>query len=186
MQLVSAAAVPSSVLASRDGIPFSHLRCLNPLAPTAGVSTKPSIFTGLLVFISGNQPPEALIDCPRPTSHPLTVFRYPSRSLILPHQACYLFGNLAPRPGGELSISAPTASALLVISCHVFSPPLGPSKYSLFYSLTTIMEAPPPFFGYQIFAALDPLSSACNSKGAMTLPLHYRLVSSGDPSFHVL
>ncbi|KAH7917719.1 hypothetical protein BV22DRAFT_930964, partial [Leucogyrophana mollusca] len=45
------------------------------------------------------------------------------------------------------------------------------------------MEAPPPFFGYQIFAALDPLSSACNSEDAMTLPLHYRLVSSGDLFF---
>ncbi|KAH7929402.1 hypothetical protein BV22DRAFT_135418, partial [Leucogyrophana mollusca] len=45
------------------------------------------------------------------------------------------------------------------------------------------MKAPPSFFGYQIFAALDPLSSACNSEDMMTLPLHYRLVSSGDPFF---
>ncbi|KAH7927595.1 hypothetical protein BV22DRAFT_1060744 [Leucogyrophana mollusca] len=42
------------------------------------------------------------------------------------------------------------------------------------------MEAPPLFFGYKIFAALDLLSSACNSEGAMTLLLHYRLMSSGD------
>ncbi|KAH7926619.1 hypothetical protein BV22DRAFT_336612, partial [Leucogyrophana mollusca] len=73
--------------------------------------------------------------------------------LILPRWVYYLFGSLAPRPGAEL-----------VERC----------------CLTTIMEAPPPFFGYQIFAALDPLSSACNSEDAMTLPLHYRLVSSGD------
>ncbi|KAG2750032.1 hypothetical protein P692DRAFT_20730496 [Suillus brevipes Sb2] len=43
------------------------------------------------------------------------------------------------------------------------------------------MRAPPSFFGYQIFAALVLLSSACNSRGVMTLPLHYRLVSSGVP-----
>ncbi|KAG1733705.1 hypothetical protein EDB19DRAFT_1207816 [Suillus lakei] len=42
------------------------------------------------------------------------------------------------------------------------------------------MRAPPSFFGYQIFAALVPSSSACNSRGVMTLPLHYRPVSSGD------
>ncbi|KAG2363597.1 hypothetical protein BDR07DRAFT_1403669 [Suillus spraguei] len=42
------------------------------------------------------------------------------------------------------------------------------------------MRAPPSFFGYQIFAALVFSSSACNSRGVMTLPLHYRLVSSGD------
>ncbi|KAG2757688.1 hypothetical protein P692DRAFT_20203533 [Suillus brevipes Sb2] len=42
------------------------------------------------------------------------------------------------------------------------------------------MRAPPSFFGYQIFAALVPLSSACNLEDMMTLPLHYRLVSSGD------
>ncbi|KAG1728302.1 hypothetical protein EDD22DRAFT_415213 [Suillus occidentalis] len=43
------------------------------------------------------------------------------------------------------------------------------------------MRAPPSFFGYQIFAALVPPSSACNLEDMMTLPLHYRLVSSGDP-----
>ncbi|KAG1775670.1 hypothetical protein EV702DRAFT_1115947 [Suillus placidus] len=42
------------------------------------------------------------------------------------------------------------------------------------------MRAPPSFFGYQIFAALVLTSSACNSRDMMTLPLHYRLVSSGD------
>ncbi|KAG1882917.1 hypothetical protein F4604DRAFT_312769 [Suillus subluteus] len=42
------------------------------------------------------------------------------------------------------------------------------------------MRAPPSFFGYQIFAALVPLSSACNSEDMMTLLLHYWLVSSGD------
>ncbi|KAG1757592.1 hypothetical protein EDB19DRAFT_1658068 [Suillus lakei] len=42
------------------------------------------------------------------------------------------------------------------------------------------MRAPPSFFGYQIFAALVPLSSACNSKDMMTFPLHCRVVSSGD------
>ncbi|KIK38154.1 hypothetical protein CY34DRAFT_809638 [Suillus luteus UH-Slu-Lm8-n1] len=42
------------------------------------------------------------------------------------------------------------------------------------------MRAPPSFFGYQIFAALVPPSSACNLEDMMTLPLHYRLVSSGD------
>ncbi|KAG1853744.1 hypothetical protein DFJ58DRAFT_391873 [Suillus subalutaceus] len=43
------------------------------------------------------------------------------------------------------------------------------------------MRAPPSFFGYQIFAALVLSSSACNSRGVMTLLLHYRLVSSGVP-----
>ncbi|KAG1730118.1 uncharacterized protein EDB91DRAFT_1338900 [Suillus paluster] len=42
------------------------------------------------------------------------------------------------------------------------------------------MRAPPSFFGYQIFAALGSLSSACNSEDMMTLLLHYWLVSSGD------
>ena len=43
------------------------------------------------------------------------------------------------------------------------------------------MEALPPFFGYQIFAALVPMSSACNSGDVMTLLLQYWLVLSGDP-----
>ncbi|EGO24708.1 hypothetical protein SERLADRAFT_468383 [Serpula lacrymans var. lacrymans S7.9] len=34
------------------------------------------------------------------------------------------------------------------------------------------MEAPPPFFGYLIFAALVLLCSACNTRGVMTLLLH--------------
>ncbi|KAG2131646.1 hypothetical protein DEU56DRAFT_453326 [Suillus clintonianus] len=42
------------------------------------------------------------------------------------------------------------------------------------------MRAPPSFFGYQIFAALVSPSSACNLEDMMTLPLHYRLASSGD------
>ena len=42
------------------------------------------------------------------------------------------------------------------------------------------MEALPPLFGYQIFAALVPMSSACNSGGMMTLLLQYWLVLSGD------
>ncbi|KAG1833772.1 hypothetical protein EV424DRAFT_1364033 [Suillus variegatus] len=45
------------------------------------------------------------------------------------------------------------------------------------------MRAPPSFFGYQIFAALVPSSSACNSRDMMTLPLHYRPVSSGVSFF---
>ncbi|KAG2075921.1 hypothetical protein BDR04DRAFT_1004780 [Suillus decipiens] len=45
------------------------------------------------------------------------------------------------------------------------------------------MRAPPSFFGYQIFAALVPSSSACNSRDMMTLLLHYWLVSSGDSFF---
>ncbi|KAJ8585509.1 hypothetical protein M405DRAFT_407703 [Rhizopogon salebrosus TDB-379] len=45
------------------------------------------------------------------------------------------------------------------------------------------MRAPPSFFGYQIFAALDSLSSACNLVDMMTLLLHFWLVSSGDFSF---
>ncbi|KAG2344589.1 hypothetical protein BDR05DRAFT_168108 [Suillus weaverae] len=44
------------------------------------------------------------------------------------------------------------------------------------------MRAPPSFFGYQIFAALVLSSSACNSRGVMTLLLHYWLASSGDSS----
>ena len=52
---------------------------------------------------------------------------------------------------------------------------------SVLNSLTTIMEALPPFFGYQIFAALVPMSSACNSGDVMTLLLQYWLVLSGDP-----
>ena len=49
------------------------------------------------------------------------------------------------------------------------------------------MRAPPSFFGYQIFAALVPVSSACTSGDVMTLPLQYRLVSSGDlPRFCLL
>ncbi|KAG1864221.1 hypothetical protein DFJ58DRAFT_656110 [Suillus subalutaceus] len=47
------------------------------------------------------------------------------------------------------------------------------------------MRAPPSFFGYQIFAALVPLSSACNSEDMMTLLLHYWLVSSGDSFFRI-
>ena len=43
------------------------------------------------------------------------------------------------------------------------------------------MEALPPFFGYQIFAALVLMSSACNSGDVMTLLLQYWLVLSGDP-----
>ncbi|KIK40914.1 hypothetical protein CY34DRAFT_86451 [Suillus luteus UH-Slu-Lm8-n1] len=43
------------------------------------------------------------------------------------------------------------------------------------------MRAPPSFFGYQIFAALVLLSSACNSRDLMTLLLHYWLASSGVP-----
>jgi len=42
------------------------------------------------------------------------------------------------------------------------------------------MEALPPFFGYQIFAALVLASSACNSEDVMTLLLQYWLVLSGD------
>ena len=42
------------------------------------------------------------------------------------------------------------------------------------------MEALPPFFGYQIFAALILVSSACNSGDVMTLLLQYWLVLSGD------
>ena len=42
------------------------------------------------------------------------------------------------------------------------------------------MEALPPFFGYQIFAALVLMSSACNSGDMMTLLLQYWLVLSGD------
>ncbi|KAG2061824.1 hypothetical protein BDR06DRAFT_6969 [Suillus hirtellus] len=45
------------------------------------------------------------------------------------------------------------------------------------------MRAPPSFFGYQIFAALVPSSSACNSRDMMTLLLHYWLVSSGVSFF---
>ncbi|KZP20602.1 hypothetical protein FIBSPDRAFT_742134, partial [Athelia psychrophila] len=37
--------------------------------------------------------------------------------------------------------------------------------------------------GYLIFAALVLLCSACNTEDVMTLVLHYRLVSSGDPLF---
>ncbi|KAH7931255.1 hypothetical protein BV22DRAFT_7425 [Leucogyrophana mollusca] len=86
----------------------------------AGVSTKkPSVFAGLLV--SGDQPPEGSVTCPRrvpPLSHPqnASLQRCTFRSPILPPQACYLFGNLAPRPGGELSILVPTSTALLVKS----------------------------------------------------------------------
>ncbi|KAG2032727.1 hypothetical protein BDR03DRAFT_741181 [Suillus americanus] len=47
------------------------------------------------------------------------------------------------------------------------------------------MRAPPSFFGYQIFAALVPLSSACNSEDMMTLLLHYWLASSGDFLFWI-
>ncbi|KAH7923710.1 hypothetical protein BV22DRAFT_568018, partial [Leucogyrophana mollusca] len=47
------------------------------------------------------------------------------------------------------------------------------------------MEASPPVFGYHIFATLDLSSSACNSGGAITLPLHDRLVSSGDLLFPI-
>ena len=54
------------------------------------------------------------------------------------------------------------------------------SVVSVLNSLTTIMRAPPSLFGYLIFAAPVPPSSACNSAGAMTLLLHYRLVLSGD------
>ncbi|KAH7927232.1 hypothetical protein BV22DRAFT_1118347 [Leucogyrophana mollusca] len=82
---------------------------------------KPNVFAGLLVFIGGDQPPEGWIERPHPTSpllHPRKISRYSSRSLILSSQACFLFGNLAPRSGveRELSISAPTARALLVKS----------------------------------------------------------------------
>ena len=45
------------------------------------------------------------------------------------------------------------------------------------------MEAPPSFFGYQIFATLVPVSSACNSRIVMTLLLQYWLVLSGDLPF---
>ncbi|KAG2364925.1 hypothetical protein BDR07DRAFT_1400235 [Suillus spraguei] len=45
------------------------------------------------------------------------------------------------------------------------------------------MRAPPSFFGYQIFAALVPSSSACNLRDMMTLLLHYWLASSGDSFF---
>ena len=54
------------------------------------------------------------------------------------------------------------------------------SVVSVLNRLTSIMEALPPLFGYQIFAALVPMSSACNSGGMMTLLLQYWLVLSGD------
>ena len=52
---------------------------------------------------------------------------------------------------------------------------------SVLNRLTSIMEALPPFFGYQIFATLVLMSSACNSGDVMTLLLQYWLVLSGDP-----
>ena len=52
---------------------------------------------------------------------------------------------------------------------------------SVLNRLTSIMEALPPLFGYQIFAALVLMSSACNSEDMMTLLLQYWLVLSGDP-----
>jgi hypothetical protein len=45
-----------------------------------------------------------------------------------------------------------------------------------------MIGAPPLLFGYLIFAALV-LELCLQLGGTMTLPLHCRLVSSGDPLF---
>ncbi|TFL02449.1 hypothetical protein BDV98DRAFT_427981 [Pterulicium gracile] len=45
------------------------------------------------------------------------------------------------------------------------------------------MEAPPPFFGYLIFATLVSRALLATRGDGMTLLLHLRLVSCGDPLF---
>ena len=54
------------------------------------------------------------------------------------------------------------------------------SVVSVLNSLTTIMEAPPPFLVI-LFLPPQLLGLCLHPSDAMTLPLHYWLVSSGDP-----
>jgi hypothetical protein len=56
------------------------------------------------------------------------------------------------------------------------------SVVSVLHRLTSMIGAPPLLFGYLIFAALA-LELCLQLGGTMTLPLHCRLASSGDPLF---
>jgi hypothetical protein len=59
------------------------------------------------------------------------------------------------------------------------------SVVSVLHRLTSMIGAPPLLFGYLIFAALA-LELCLHLLGTMTLPLHCRLVSSGDPFIGML
>ena len=56
------------------------------------------------------------------------------------------------------------------------------SVVSVLNSLTTIMEAPPPFLVI-LFLPPQLLGLCLHPSDVMTLPLHYWPASSGDPSF---